>query len=136
MGKFLDFINESTKPLIMEFNKTTVDLNDEKTVITINSSISQAMDDEFLTPYMAIGRIMNILSQYSLHLPKMFLDDESGVEYVELLQFGLEPNDELKNFLYFEYVMNENGYFDIFCQIVDGDELDELLDDEEEDSLD
>lgn len=131
MGKFLQYITESDS-LIMEFNKETVDLNDPATVIKINSSIAQATEEEFLTPYMAVGRVMSVLSQYSLHLPKMFLDDESGVEYVELLQFGLEQSNEAKNYFYFEYVMNENGYFDIFCQIVNQDELDELLDEEED----
>ena len=38
-----------------------------------------------------------------------------------------------KFFIYFEYKQNEKGLFDIFCEIVTKDELDDLVNDVEED---
>ena len=38
-----------------------------------------------------------------------------------------------KYHIYFEYKMNDKGLFDVFCEIVTDDELEDLLDDAEED---
>lgn len=53
----------------------------------------------------------------------------------------VEKAETVDHFIYFEYAAGDCGMFDIFCQIVDQDELDEILedveaDDEEEDEED
>lgn len=136
MGKFLSYLLEGETPLVTEFNIQTVDLNNEETLLAINTAIAQQTDDSFITPYLALGRVMTILAQYSIHLPKMFLDKDSGKEHVEVLQFGLEQDESyVKKYFYMEYILNESGYFDVFCQIVDELDLSELYGDDDLDSL-
>ena len=137
MGKFLKYLEEGERIPIMEFNADFIDLENPKTVVAINSMLAQNTNEDFLTPYIGLGRIMMILAQYGLHLPKMFLDSEHGTEYVELLQHGKDVPDSIKKYLYMEYQMNQTGKFDVFCQIVDENELADILDaeDDEEDEF-
>jgi hypothetical protein len=84
--------------------------------------------------------IRKVLAPFSIFPPQTnFLDGDSGHEVFPISQFGNKmgmTNDGtvvVKNYdpyyIYFEYQMNDMGSFDIFCEIVEESELQEILDD-------
>ena len=92
------------------------------------------------TPYHAMEMIRKVLAPFSIFPPQTnFLDGDSGHEVFPIKQFGDKmgmTNDGtvvVKNYdpyyVYFEYQMNDMGSFDIFCEIVEESELQEILDD-------
>lgn len=132
MGKFLKFVEDGPQVPLAEVNIDTINLNDPTTLNTINALLSNQTADPFITPYMGLGRIMNILSIYSIFLPKMSLDGESGAEYAEITQFGpdAKDSDDSSFYFYLEYAINDEGYYDIWSQIVGADDLDSLMNDD------
>jgi hypothetical protein len=99
------------------------------------------------TPYHAMEMIRKVLAPFSIFPPKTnFLDGDSGHEVFQINQFGDKmgmTNDGtivVKNFdpyyVYFEYQMNDMGSFDIFCEIVTEDELEEIMSDIEDEMED
>ena len=82
--------------------------------------------------------VRKVLAPFHIFVPATnFLDGDSGHEVFEINQFGdkmgMSNNGEVvvktgsNFFVYFEYAMNDTGSFDIFCEIVNEDELDEIM---------
>ena len=132
MGKFLQFLKEDPKVPVTELNIQTVNLNDPATMADINVQLAHQTSEPFMTPYIGLNTVMRVLAPYSIFLPKMNLDGESGSEYVEITQFGpgsVDSDDGLF-FFYMEYAINDDGYFDIFAEVVAADDLDSLIGDD------
>ena len=122
----------------------SVDLNSDKTVLEINTLMAQSTEQAFITPHIALEKVRKVLANFGVHIPgRKFLEGETGDFTVELFQFGgaigktadgsdLDGTENLGHFLYFEWQLNENGYFDVFAEVVTSDELEDLLSDEED----
>jgi len=120
-----------------------IDIENPEVKTHANSLIAQAMESSFLTPYMAIERISNVLSKFHIPIPKSsFLEGDHGYKIFDVQQFGhkfgmndqgeVVQKDGCECSIYFEYQRNEEGSFDIFCEIVSPEELDDLLADIED----
>lgn len=123
----------------------SIDINDEAVVDAINRNISSVTASACVTPYVALEKVRKILAYYKIFLPQtVFLEGDEGNEVFEINQFGEKfgiTNDaEIKEknsddlYLYFEWMTNDDGMIDIFSEIVDSDELDEILADFEDEA--
>lgn len=145
MKKFKDFINEETMPFA-QTDKGFVGVDSEAVRDNINSLLNGVTTSGFITPYIALEKIRKVLANFHIFLPKVvFNDGDSGIHTFEISQFGekigmtddgkvvTKENDPYH--LYFEWQMNDDGMFDVFSEVVDEEELEELVDDynEEED---
>jgi hypothetical protein len=110
----------------------------------INALLTGAMMPCTLTPYIALEKVRKVLSYFHIHLPAVpFMEGDRGVQVFDVHQFGrltgMRNDGEVVTkatqpyFIYFEYQQNDKGLFDVFCEVVTQDELDDLLDDAEED---
>lgn len=113
----------------------------------INNLLTNALSSSFVTPYVGLEKVSKVLANFHMHLPKVpFLEGNHGVQVFDLNQFGEMmgmKNDgtvvtkvETPYHVYFEYQMNDKGRYDIFCEVVDDEELDELLGEMEDDMND
>ena len=104
----------------------------------INTFLTGSLSKCFITPYIALEKIRKVLANFHIFLPKTtFLEGDRGVEVFQIKQFGevmgMRDNGEVVTkmddpySLYFEYKMNDRGLFEIFCEIVNQEELDELI---------
>lgn len=120
-----------------------IDVEDEDVRTQINSMLSQALSEPFLTPYIALERINKILTVFHITIPSStMLDGDHGYKTFGVSQFGDKfgmtntgetmVKKEGSNSVFMEYGMNEEGTFDVFCEIVTKEELDEILADIEE----
>ena len=103
----------------------------------INTFLTGSLSKCFITPYIALEKIRKVLANFHIFLPKTtFLEGDRGVEVFQIKQFGevmgMRDNGEVVTkiddpySLYFEYKMNDRGLFEIFCEIVNQEELDEI----------
>jgi hypothetical protein len=110
----------------------------------INALLTGAMMPCTLTPYIALEKVRKVLSYFHIHLPAVpFMEGDRGVQVFDVHQFGrltgMRNDGEVVTkatqpyFIYFEYQQNDKGLFDVFCEVVTQDELDDLVDDAEED---
>ena len=120
----------------------SVDIENPEVKTQVNSLLGRALETSFITPYMGIERISNVLSRYHIPVPKSsFLEGDHGYKVFDVVQFGhkfgmndqgeVVQKDECSCSLYFEYQLNDDGEFDIFAEIVSQEELDEILNDVE-----
>jgi hypothetical protein len=93
----------------------------------INDELFETLEDPVLTPQTGLQRVANILNHYGIEIPVVFEMDSEGDEYI----FRLE-----NNYLYFIFSPNESGFYEVFAQVVDEDELHEILSDDGEDNED
>lgn len=123
-----------------------MDVNVDAVRDNINILITGVTECSTVTPYIALERVRKVLAQFHIFLPKVtFLEGEHGVQTFEINQFGemmgmrndgtVVTKTEYPYHLYFEYQMNDRGMFDVFSEIVNKDELNELLDDVDEESM-
>lgn len=122
------------------FTKSLLNLGDDDAVGGLNALIARATSSSFTTPYVALERIQKILAQHFIFLPKHALNDgDQGNLIFHLDQFGaklgqtdhgefkLTPDSGM--YFYFEYSLNENGFYEVFSEIVDEEDLEEILQD-------
>jgi len=110
----------------------------------INTLLTGSLMACTLTPYIALEKVRKVLSYFHIHLPAVpFMEGDRGVHVFDVHQFGnlagMRNDGEVVTkvsqpySIYFEYQQNDKGMFDVFCEIVTQDELEDLLDDAEED---
>lgn len=139
MKKFKEFLNEEMLPYA-QTEKGFVGVDNGPVRDNINIHLASITAKPHATPYHALEMVRKVLAPFHIFIPSTnFLDGDSGHEIFEINQFGDKmgmTNDGqvvVKNdsnyFVYFEYAMNDTGSFDIFCEIVDADELDEIISD-------
>lgn len=136
----------------------TVDITDISTMSNINALLGRALNQEFITPYIALEKVRQVLAYFSVHLEgttKLFSGDEGSFTFA-VLQFGgitgvgespETDEDEARSpfspiaappearFIYFTWELNEEGTFDVWAEIVTATELTELITDEDEEDF-
>ena len=146
MKKFKDFLSEEMMPYA-QTEKGFVGVDNGPVRDNINIHLAAVTAKCCSTPNHAMEMIRKVLAPFSIFPPKTnFLDGDSGHEVFQINQFGDKmgmTNDGkvvVKNFdpyyVYFEYQMNDMGSFDIFCEIVTEDELEEIMSDIEDEMED
>lgn len=121
----------------------SIDINDEAVVDAINRNISAITSNAIVTPYVALEKIRKVLAYYKIFIPQtVFLEGDEGNEVFEISQFGekfgVTDTGEFKSknddnlYLYFEWMTNDDGMIDVFAEIVDDEDLEELLADFDE----
>lgn len=124
-----------------------IDINDSAVRDAINSMLDGITNHCFLTPYIALERVSKVLANFHIFLPKYtFMEGDSGLATFPVHQFGEKVGmmDDGRVVtkaaspftLWFEYQMNDGGKYDIFCAIVDEDEMKELHSDLSDDMND
>lgn len=142
MKKFKEFLNEEMMPFA-QTEKGFVGVDNGPVRDNINIHLASITAKPYATPYHAMEMVRKVLAPFSIFPPSTnFLDGDSGHEVFQIKQFGDKigmTNDgqmAVKNFddyyVYFEYAMNDKGSFDIFCEVVSEDELDEIMADIED----
>lgn len=142
MKKFKEFLNEEMMPYA-QTEKGFVGVDNGPVRDNINIHLASITAKPYATPYHAMEMVRKVLAPFHIFPPSTnFLDGDSGHEVFEINQFGDKmgmTNDGqvvVKNdsnyFVYFEYCMNDVGSFDVFCEIVNADELDEIMSDIED----
>lgn len=70
--------------------KSNIDIWNQEIRDEVNSKLAMVTCDNFLTPYIAYGRIQNLLAQYHIILPQPgFMEGESGIRIHDVNQFGM-----------------------------------------------
>ena len=139
MKSFKHFVNEETMPYAGTSNGV-IDVRDSAVRDNINKLLAGATSGRFLTPYIAFERVCKTLANFHIFPPRTtFFEGDSGAVNFAINQFGFKmgqtddgrviTSDEDPHHIYFEYRMNDYGMFEIFCEIVDQSELEEILDD-------
>lgn len=137
MKKFREYLSEEMMPFA-QTEKGFVGVDNGPVRDNINIHLTSITAKPYATPYHAMEMIRKVLAPFHIFPPSTnFLDGDSGHEVFQIKQFGDKmgmSNDGqvvVKNFddyfVYFEYAMNDRGSFDIFCEIVNEDELDEIM---------
>jgi hypothetical protein len=146
MKSFKNFIREETMPYAGT-SSGTIDVRDSDARDNINRILSGITHGRFVTPYIAFERVSKALANFLIYPPRQsFLEGDSGEVHFEIKQFGekMGMNDdgtvvtapELPYYIYFEYRLDDNGMFNIFCEVVDEDDLEEIFDDLEDEMND
>lgn len=130
MKTFREYISEEMMPYA-QTEKGFVGVDNGPVRDNINIHLTSITSASYATPYHAMEMIRKVLAPFGIFPPKTnFLDGDSGHEVFEINQFG-DIVGMTKNtspyYLYFEYAMNDKGSFDIFSEIVNEEELDEIM---------
>jgi hypothetical protein len=114
-----------------------VDINDPQVLAALNTELTEVTSANTQTPYIAWVKVQKVLALYHIHIPNGFLEGTDGNEVIPLNQFGkisgqtndgqITTNTEVSLFLYFEWLMDEDGSFSIFAEVVDEKDLKEIL---------
>lgn len=115
-----------------------IDLEDVRN--NINTLIAGVTAKDFVTPYIAFERVRKVLSYYHIHVPGILvLKGSHGVQSFPANQFdnisGMNNQGQFVSkqdspySIFFEYRCNDKGMFDVFCEIVDEEDLQQLLSD-------
>lgn len=112
-------------------------------VDNINVLLARTTAQCFLTPYIALERVAKVMAHFHVFLPKYsFMEGDSGVAVFPVEQYGTKVGmrndgtvvtaEPSPYSLFFEYQMNDKGTFDIYTEVVDEDDLNELIDNVEQ----
>lgn len=147
MKKFKEYLSEEIMPFA-QTEKGFVGIDNGPVRDNINLLLANVTDKSYSTPYHALEAVRRVLVSFHIALPATnFLDGEAGQEVFQINQFGSKvgmTNDgqvvtstPSSYSVYFEYALNDSGSFDIFCEVVDDDELEKIMADvEAEDDVD
>jgi hypothetical protein len=141
MRLFREYVKEDIVSLAE--TTTSVSLADNPVRDSINNQLATITAEPMPTPYHALEMVRKVLAVHHIFLPKtVFLDGISGHETFKIQQFGnimgARDNGEIVSKfespynVFFEYATNNAGAFDIFCEIVTDDELEEIMADIDE----
>lgn len=139
MISFKIFLNEEVNPTA-SVRSGKIGVDDPAVRDTINVMLNGVTCKSFVTPYIAFERVSKVLAQFHIHLSRtIFLENDSGVVVLPISQFGdkvgMTDNGQVvtKNpdeyHFYFEYRTNDRGLFDVFCEVLDNTELEEIMND-------
>ena len=141
MKTFKEHMLEETDPFAQTNGFVGVD--DEKVRDNINGLLSAVTIKPFITPHIGLERVSKVLANYHIHLPKQTFEDmDNDYAVFEVNQFGQKSgmtNDgevvtkmSSSYYIYFEYNLNDMGSYDVFCELVDEEDLNELIDESDE----
>lgn len=116
----------------------TIDINDPDTLDQVNAWLEATTEGTFHTPYVALERVRKVLGSVHIAIPATYFLVDNPISVWEVHQFGEQSGVDEKGeqittpeatlFIYFEYDMNEDGYYTTFATLATADELDDLLD--------
>jgi len=146
MKKFKEYLSEEVVPQALS-DKGFIGVEDESVRDNINSLLNGVTARPVVTPYISLERVRKVLSYYHIFLPAhQFMQGDCGNKVFNISQFGEkygQTNDgkfvtksDSPYSLYFEYQMNDAGLYDIYAEVVDDDELEEILSDFEDELSD
>ena len=141
MKSFKEFMKEETMPFAGT-DQGFVGIEDPAVRDNLNQLLAGVTHDKFITPYVGLERVAKALANYHIFIPKhSFLEGDSGMLTFPINQFGgkmgMQNDGEVvttpaSDFtIFFEYRMGDCGMFDVFCEVVNEEELAELLADVE-----
>jgi hypothetical protein len=139
MKSFKQFVKEETMPYAAT-RSGVIDIRDSAVRDGLNQQLAGVTSGKFVTPYIAFERVCKALANFHIFPPRTnFFEGDSGAVNFRVDQFGAKfgqtddgqivANPEVPFHLYFEYRQSDCGMFMIFCEVVDQDELDEIMDD-------
>lgn len=143
MKSFKSFLNEEIMPFA-QIEKGVVGIDNDPVRDAINNHLTAVTERSFTTPYIALESVRKVLSSFHIFIPATnFMDGNSGYEAFKISQFGSKSGmtndgDMVVNatspfYVYFEYQSNQLGGFEVFCQVINDEELNEILNDVESD---
>jgi hypothetical protein len=146
MKKFKEYLSEEVVPQALS-DKGFIGIEDESVRDNINSLLNGVTTRPVVTPYISLERVRKVLSYYHIYLPAhQFMQGDCGNKVFNISQFGEKfgmTNDgevitksDSPYSLYFEYQMNDSGLYDIYAEVVDDDELEEIMSDFEDELSD
>lgn len=139
MISFKGFIKENMAPFASA-GRDSISIEEDDVRDHINVALSRATNGKFLTPYIALQNVEKVLAANHIFLPKHpSLEGESGSAVFDINQFGEKTGEndqgevvtatQSKFSVYFEYRTSICGMYIIFCEILNEDELDQVLED-------
>jgi hypothetical protein len=139
MVNFRGFIKENTMSLASA-KHGDVSIEEDDVRDHINVALAMATAGKFLTPYIALQNVEKVLAANHIFIGKHpFLEGESGSAVFDIDQFGQKTgmtddgdvvtSTKSEFTVYFEYRTTICGMYSIFCEIVNEEELDEILED-------
>jgi len=142
--KFREFLVQEEVTLPVAHG--TIDITDDATMLNINTLLGRGLNQSFITPYIALEKVRQVLARFAIHLEgttKLFDGDDGSFTFA-VMQFGEVVDNtagggvdvDKTRFVYFAWELNEEGTFDVFASMVTAEELAELIDDEEEEDYD
>ena len=137
MKTFKEYMSEQTMPY--QTARGTMDIDDEATRDNINVVLNGATSLTYPNPYIALERVKKVLANWHIFLPRTaFMEHDHGFEIWNIQQFGnrvgmndqgqFVKNEEGNFFLFFEYGLNDQGTFSVYCEVVNEPELEKLKD--------
>lgn len=139
MKTFRSFMREETMPYA-NVKSGVMDISDSAVRDQINQLLTGVTAMKFVTPYIALERVAKTLANFHIYLPNQgFLEGDSGAASWPIHQYGAkigQNNDgevvttpPAQFSVFFEYRMSDCGMYMVFCELVDQDELDEIMND-------
>jgi len=117
-----------------------MDINDSDVRDQVNQLLAGVTARKFVTPYIAMERVAKTLANFHIYVPNQgILEGDSGSVVWPINQFGgklgmtndaevvVAPSSQYS--VFFEYRMSDCGMFMVFCEVVDQDELEEIMND-------
>lgn len=139
MKRFKSFIKEETMPYA-NVKSGVMDINDSDVRDQVNQLLAGVTARKFVTPYIAMERVAKTLANFHIYVPNQgILEGDSGSVVWPINQFGgklgmtndaevvVAPSSQYS--VFFEYRMSDCGMFMVFCEVVDQDELEEIMND-------
>jgi len=136
MKKFKEYIKEDPNLYYAEKGEGVIDINNSNVRATLNSLLGMATSGRFVTPYIPFMKASRLLAKYSIILPQTILMGQSGRKVFNIDQFGLKigmkddgkvvTKDQSDYKVFFEYKLNEDGMYEIYCEVIDQDDIDEI----------
>jgi hypothetical protein len=148
MYSFREFMAEDGYgTTVVSISKDKVDLSKPSTVSEINRNFAAELSRHWMTPYGGWKRVCKVLEMYGVEVPKVvFQDVDFGEEVVVISQFGhkwganldgtvTQPNDqnEPEHYLYYNYNIDETGFYKCDALVTDEAGLNEILSDGDSD---
>lgn len=142
---FLDYLTELHNIEVgqaIDAHETTGDASSSVVNPAVLSQINIFLDVEFrdktLSAESGIAKIRKVMHRFGFDLPALYAADPEGDEVVfDIQQFGTPTGptptdadkDENETHLYVLYYLTDDGYYDFYARVVDGEGLEELLSD-------
>lgn len=100
---------------------------DSDVISSINNSLDVELDEIMMTPESGVQRLRKVLMRFGIEMPALYGLDPEGDE------MALPINDM---FVYIIYSPTDDGRYDFYAELTDEEGLEEILEDEEDDTED
>lgn len=101
---------------------------DSDVISSINNSLDVELDEIMMTPESGVQRLRKVLMRFGIEMPALYGLDPEGDE------MALPINDDV--YIYIIYSPTDDGRYDFYAELTDEAGLEEILEDEEDDTED